>query len=314
MNDTLIPQECQDVVANITDALTSQYQASQDQQVFNLEANYVCLVGVCAAIIHPMLLVLFIDRVAAIRSKPTLVFFVVAVVAGTLNWINVALGNTEAIPWYFDVPGTSLYFYTSVATIVTWHLSISMIQYWRIKDSLRTAFGRPVQLALFAPFVIQLCLELSNQLYGAILFSVTLDYEQDLYISQMVWATTAYRFFLDLSMSAYALSIVYGASNGFSRENKAFFFAYLSRVLLFLGIDVLDALGSTLENGDMDLDFGFLLVWMMPRFLQPFKVYLLLTDITRIRMLLDNEQRPSKQFEEGTVHHKVALSSEVKGS
>ncbi|KAJ3012829.1 hypothetical protein HKX48_006060 [Thoreauomyces humboldtii] len=283
MNDTTtpaVPPDCLDLLAN----LTTQFQSSQDQQSETYGDDFCSLIGTVGAVLHCILLALFSDRLAAIKSKPAVVLFFFAIVADALNWINLAMGNSEGIPWFWEVAGTNFYFYVSVVTIVTFHLAVSLLQFWRVKGSLRISFGRSVEVAFHVPFVVQLCLELANQLYGAILYSISLNYDQELYVSGLVWSTLGYRLLLDLSMNVYALSIVYSAPGGRSREDRAFLVAYLGRILVFLAIDVLAAVSAT---SPLDLTFSSLSVYTLPRVLQPFKPYLLLTDVARVKMIAD---------------------------
>ncbi|KAJ3020228.1 hypothetical protein HKX48_001116 [Thoreauomyces humboldtii] len=284
MNDTISVEDCNTAL----DYLSGNYSEGFDNFEFNLTSEFIVVEGIAAATLHGMLLVLFSDRLKGIQHRPTRIWFFTVIIVDVIYWINLAIGNQ--IPWYFENAGSNLYFYTGAFTVATYNTSLAMLQYVRIQDSLRMTFGRQVQLALYIPVFIELCLEMASQLYSAVLFSVTLNYDQPLYILGLVWTVTAYRCLLDLMMSSYSLWIVWKTSRGIgnhSAENTALGLAYLGRMAVFLMIDLLLAVGLSINDGGLDLTLPHLTIWIVPRLLLPFKPYLLLTDVARIRMLAE---------------------------
>ncbi|KAJ3005935.1 hypothetical protein HKX48_000385, partial [Thoreauomyces humboldtii] len=145
-DDSIILPECIDIVANVTYNLTSTLNADCQEDVFSQIAettdNFVVIIAIVAVILDFMLLILFLDRLAAIRSRPTVTFFLLVVVADVVTWLNLAMGNSLGIPWYFTETGTNLYFYTGCVTVVVFNVSMSLLQFSRVKDSLRISFGR----------------------------------------------------------------------------------------------------------------------------------------------------------------------------
>ncbi|KAJ3007844.1 hypothetical protein HKX48_008908 [Thoreauomyces humboldtii] len=265
MNDTISIEDC----GVITDTLSEDF-----------ENMFVVIAGVAAATFHGLLLILFSDRLAGVKHRGTKLWFCVTICFDILNSVNYAIGN--AIPWYFENAGSNLYFYTGTVAIVFYNTSMTMLQFQRVKSSLLTSFGRTVQFALYIPIVVQFFLELANQLYGAILFSVTLDQDQSLYIVWLLWLTLGYRFLLDGLMGGYSMWIVYSASKDM---DKALAFAYVGRMMVFLVIDALE--GLSLNFNTLDAEFSHFVIFFMPRLLIPFKPYILLTDAGRIRLLAD---------------------------
>ncbi|KAJ3006672.1 hypothetical protein HKX48_009535, partial [Thoreauomyces humboldtii] len=125
-----------------------------------------------------------------------------------------------------------------------------------ILNSANYAVGT-IQLLLYIPILCQFCLELANQLYGAILYSLTLDYEQSLYIAPLMWSAIGYRFLLDALMGAYSMSIVSQASTSDRNVGgKALVVAYAGRMALFLIVDGLEGFSLQVNDGNLDLEFN----------------------------------------------------------
>ncbi|KAJ3178660.1 hypothetical protein HDU87_003483 [Geranomyces variabilis] len=220
----------------------------------------------------------------------------------SINWIPVVssilfeilnvVGN--AIPWFFTIGGDIIYFYGRAIFASTNQWAVCYLLYLRVSDALKRRFDRKIAMIAFCLTAAVLPLELAKQGYGAILWSVTLDADQPLYLEWLNNLSAAYRSALDLLLSGYSFWVIHTAASGdrsghhrgrLMREDTAFLVGYATRVLLFVGVDILFVITTCFSSAEDDMSFEGMSLWACAQLMSPIRPYLIVTDMARIRAL-----------------------------
>ncbi|KAJ3020094.1 hypothetical protein HKX48_001349 [Thoreauomyces humboldtii] len=270
-----IRQLYQDCASNTTNALTNQASDSF--------YNFVEISWIAGLVLHVLVLGLLGERITSIKHKPTIAAFTAAVTFSILLSLWDIIGNITTIPWLFGYRGTELFYYTSAILTATAETSISALLYLRV-------YGKKTDMAGFAAVAVVGILEFSRCLQGAIKYTKTDDYDQNLYDWRIVWTAFSYKIFLDVVLSAYSLRIVHQASHRASttstvviRDDAALLVAYLIRMLLFLTLDVVRVLSYDSFGNTSSISIRADIPMTIDGLLGAWKPYLIITDVARIR-------------------------------
>ncbi|KAJ3146212.1 hypothetical protein HDU89_006353 [Geranomyces variabilis] len=276
-----------DANATLTDSASD-----LDDQAANYGYNSDSINWILSALVQTLFLVLLIDRIVSLRHRPTKIVFWIAVVSSILFEILNVVGNV--VPWFFTLGGNIIYFYGRAVFASTNQWAVCHMLYLRVSDALTRRFGRKIAMIAFGLTAAVLPLELAKQGYGAILWSVTLNQDQPLYLSSLNYLSAVYRSVLDLTLSGYSFWVIHTAASGdrsshhrgrLMREDTAFFVGYAARVLLFVGVDILFVISTSFTSGQDDTSFENMSMWACAQLMSPIRPYLICTDMARIRAL-----------------------------
>ncbi|KAJ3147072.1 hypothetical protein HDU89_005880 [Geranomyces variabilis] len=290
---------CIEVLVSLNNSIADG-QAALSNQALDLGFQADSINWILSLLLEALLIILLLDRITALRHRPTRITFFLAVTTSILFDLLMTLGSK--VPWFFDITGTYLYYWARgpLAALSQW--TISHLLYLRVSDALTRTAGRRVAQICFLLTALVFPLELAKQWYGAIKFTMT-GTEDGLYLPALGWFTAAYRFALDLGFNFYAFRVIYGsgvatnASNSGPRsrlmsEDSAFIVGYVARTLLFLASDILFVIATTVGDSDYDISFRTLAIWACSQLLGPIKPYLICTDMARIRGLSADTASP----------------------
>ncbi|KAJ3020021.1 hypothetical protein HKX48_001436 [Thoreauomyces humboldtii] len=298
---------CDDVIANITEAVhlnfTVQLEQLWDECAANttaallaqaIDTSYnVWEVGMMSAlVIHVFIMALLGDRITSLQHKPTLITFLVAIGLTLTETAWGILCNVPSLTFFFGYKGTQLYFYVDAVLSSSAEWCASVLLYLRVSPSIVHQYGKRAEMAGYAAVFVVLILELLKELDACITYTITADYEVNVYDDRLVFLSFAYRTTLDVLLCGYSLWIVHRASRGskagqgsFLRDDRAVLVAYTIRLILFLGGDVVWYCSHMLAPSDSDISMGADAVWVLNRVIVPWKLYLVITDVARVRSL-----------------------------
>ncbi|KAI8910055.1 hypothetical protein DFJ77DRAFT_471813 [Powellomyces hirtus] len=250
-----------------------------------------------AVLLHFLIIGILGDRLMGLQHKPTIRWFCAAI---TFNWLmvlwNVA-GNEPSIVWFFEYQGSAVHYWVQGFLSANYEGCVSYLSYLRISSSIDARFGRTWDFVGRAIVCGVLPVELAKQWYEAATFTITEDYD-GLYQMHLIYISIAYRISLDVAICAYSVWIVHEAATGFEsmsggtarvRQDRAVFLAYAFRVLLFMGVDCAYIFMATWGGVIEDISFPGLVVWKIWVLLMPWKAYLLITDMARVRALTEED-------------------------
>ncbi|KAI8908867.1 hypothetical protein DFJ77DRAFT_473603 [Powellomyces hirtus] len=270
------------------------------EQAENTTYTLASVSGVGSLVLHVLILALLGDRLLKLTHKPTIRAFIVTVTFDMLCSVWNCLGNSPDpnLSWFFSVSGTNVYFYFGGFFAAATDASLSYLTYLRIGASVRTQYGARADYALTTIVCLVLPLEVAKHWYAAVSYTIGEDWSLPLYNRELVIFALAYRTLLDVLLCSYSVWVVHQAATTshsatspagrLMREDKALFTAYSLRVFLFLGIDVVWATAQLAAPDDGDIRFAALALWSINRTVMPWKPYLLITDIGRVRALSED--------------------------
>ncbi|KAI8905248.1 hypothetical protein DFJ77DRAFT_479422 [Powellomyces hirtus] len=144
-------------------------------------------------------------------------------------------------------------------------------------------------------------LELAKSQQIALLYTINGTWQEELYKPHLLVASLAYRFILDLTFCAYSLWIVHQSAKAFEstqsgrsqtaiRQDKALFVVYTLRMVLCLAGDTAYIAGMIAAPRDDDISVTGLGLWRIYRLAVPWKPYLLITDMARVRAMSEEKK------------------------
>ncbi|KAJ3161482.1 hypothetical protein HDU86_007264 [Geranomyces michiganensis] len=207
---------------------------------------------------------------------------------------------SDEIEWFFpeEGPGIWTYYYIRGICSATFSISIVLLLYLRIADSVKRLSGRGWWMAGYGATAAVWFLEIFKQLFGVIKMHVTGD-DSDVYPEALMTFATAYKTLLDICFSVYSFRIIRAAgSGGPSRKGRrlmtddtAFLVAYGFRVFLFIATDIIVLITTQMDIDYADLRFSSMTIWACAQTLGVIKPYIICTDMARIRALSEEGER-----------------------
>ncbi|KAJ3165887.1 hypothetical protein HDU88_003762 [Geranomyces variabilis] len=279
--------------SDCSDALAAQAQGITDK------LTVVNSIG--AIVLHILILSLLSDRLIKLKHPPTRNLFYAGVLCNLLNCLWAVVGNFQDwIPWFFTINGTIVYFWIGGLFAAAAEVCLTALTYLRVSPSIVVHFGITWHRVGMALCAVMIPLELVMYWHAAVVFMQTEDYVPNLYDDRLIWASFAYRSTLDVLFCGYSIWIVHNASRGQNantgaslREDRALMVAYTFRVTLFLLMDAIWAVATTNASTSGDITFAALTLWSVDRSLMPWKIYLLITDVARVRALSEPDSSGS---------------------
>ncbi|KAJ3006080.1 hypothetical protein HKX48_000307 [Thoreauomyces humboldtii] len=189
--------------------------------------------------------------------------------------------------------------------------TVSSLTYLRISSTVRMRHGKTADLVCMGLLGGVLVLECIKFIDMAII----LDYSEVL-----LYLSLVYRTVLDVLMCGYSVHIVWEASQGsqaangaMMREDRALLFAYIFRIVLFIGIDIVWLAAIMTLSSYWDMSLGALTLWIIDRVCMPWKPYLVITDAGRIRTLAEGRSIDGLGTS-GTLKNPTPIVSKTDGS
>ncbi|TPX69291.1 hypothetical protein SpCBS45565_g02542 [Spizellomyces sp. 'palustris'] len=280
--------------ANDSSNCESQYQEQLTLQVSYLNFNSYMANNIAAMAMHILLFALLADRIIKIKHRATIYCFWTAVAFNILYCLWNVIGNS--VPWMFTYAGSNFYYYPRGLYNAMQAQSLVLLNYYRVASSFTTVMGDRLGIAIFVAVLLVFPLELASQWYIAVRYTITQDWVHTEYFAPLVHLSWVYQLFLDICFCGYSIWIIRGSKSSLpagafrsheSKQHKAFAIAHIMRIIIFLGIEVLRAISTTRSPDDDDVSLESLTFWAVHIMMPPFKPYLIVTDMTRVRALTD---------------------------